>query len=153
MIKCYAVKHFYCRTPEAHSSTSFKHQQKGYNCHMTRQSETGKLGEDIAVRFLKKNRYRIVERNYREKWGEIDIIALSPQKVLVFVEVKAVTGPDPYVEPEEHLTRSKLARLQRTAELYANSQEGKLIKRGWRIDLLAITISGENAEVKHYENI
>ena len=53
---------------------------------MTRQSETGKLGEEIAERFLKKKRYKIVERNYREKWGEIDIIAISPKKVLVFVE-------------------------------------------------------------------
>lgn len=120
---------------------------------MTRQSETGKLGEDIAVRFLKKSRYKILERNFREKWGEIDIIAISPQKVLVFVEVKAVTGPDPYVEPEEHLTRSKLTRLQRTAELYANSQSERLTKNGWQIDLLAITVGERQAEVKHYENI
>lgn len=120
---------------------------------MTRQSETGQLGEDIATRFLKKKRYKIIERNYREKWGEIDIIAISPKKVLVFVEVKTVTGPSPYVLPEEHLTSAKLTRLQRTAELYANSQDDKLIKRGWRIDLLAIIIDGDSAEVKHYENI
>ena len=120
---------------------------------MTRQSATGKLGEDLAVRFLKKAHYKILERNFREKWGEIDIIARSPQKVLVFVEVKTVTGPDPYVEPEEHLTREKLTRLQRTAGLYANNQDEKLTKNGWRIDLLAITIAGDKAEVKHYENI
>ena len=120
---------------------------------MTRRSETGKLGEDIAERFLKKNRYKIVGRNYREKWGEIDIIAISPKKALVFVEVKTVTGPNPYVEPEEHLTRQKLTRLQRTAELYANNQENKVIKNGWRIDLLAIVIDGDSAEVKHYRNI
>ena len=120
---------------------------------MTRQSETGKLGEDVAVRFLKKNHYKILDRNYREKWGEIDIIALSPDKVLVFVEVKAMTGPVPHISPEEHLTRAKLVRLQRTAELYANSEGEKLTKNGWRIDLLAIVIGDDEAEVKHYENI
>ena len=81
---------------------------------MTRQSEIGQLGEDTAVRYLKKNRYKIVERNYRERWGEIDIITLSPEKALVFVEVKAVSGPDPYIRGEEHLTKTKLAKLQKT---------------------------------------
>lgn len=121
---------------------------------MTRQSEVGQLGEDIAERYLKKKRYKIIERNYREKWGEIDIIAKSPKKVLVFVEVKTVSGPDPYVEAEEQLTKSKLTKLQRTAELYANGPGTKRVKKsGWRIDLLAITIEGDDATVKHYENI
>jgi len=120
---------------------------------MTRKSETGKLGENIAERFLKKKRYKIIDRNYREKWGEIDIIARSPKKVLVFVEVKAVSGPEPYVEPEEHLTKAKLTKLRRTAELYANNQDEKMTKRGWRIDLVTVIISGEEASVKHYENI
>ena len=120
---------------------------------MTRQSEVGQLGEDIAARYLKKKRYKIVERNYWERWGEIDIIAKSPKKVLVFVEVKTVSGPSPYIEAEEHLTKSKLVKLRRTAELYANGKGEKLTKRGWRMDLLAITIDGEEAVVKHYRNI
>ena len=120
---------------------------------MTRQSETGKLGEEVAARFLKKNRYKILERNYRENWGEIDIVAISPAGTLVFVEVKAITGPDPYIRPEEHLTRAKLIRLERTAELYANNQKDRLLANGWQIDLLAIVIDGDSAEIKHYENI
>jgi len=121
---------------------------------MTRQSEVGQLGEDIAERYLKKKRYKIVERNYREKWGEIDIIAKSPKKVLVFVEVKTVSGPNSSITAEDQLTRAKLSKLQRTAELYANGPGAKHVKKsGWRIDLLAITIDGEEATVKHYENI
>jgi len=121
---------------------------------MTRQLEVGQLGENIAIRYLKKNRYKIVDRNYREKWGEIDIIAVSPKKVLVFVEVKTVSGPDPYVSAEEHLTKSKLTKLQRVGGLYANGPGEKLVKKnGWQIDLLAITIDGENAAIKHYKNI
>jgi putative endonuclease len=113
----------------------------------------GKHGENLAERFLKKKRYKIVERNYREKWGEIDIIALSPDKTLVFVEVKTVTGPESYVEPEEHLTRTKLERLQRTAELYANSANNMISDNGWRVDLVAIILEGDTAKVRHYENI
>lgn len=121
---------------------------------MTRQSEVGQLGEDIAERYLKKKRYKIVERNYRERWGEIDIIAKSPKKVLVFVEVKTVSGPDPSITAEDQLTRAKLSKLQRTAELYANGPGARRVKRGgWRIDLLAITIDGDEATVKHYRNI
>jgi len=120
---------------------------------MTRQSETGKTGEKTAVRFLKKNRYKIIGQNYREKWGEIDIIAISPKKVLVFVEVKTVMGPDPRVWPEEQMTKKKLTRLRRTAELYANGQDEGLTKNGWQIDLLAVVIDGDHAKIKHYENV
>jgi Holliday junction resolvase-like predicted endonuclease len=56
----------------------------------TEKRKTGDLGEDIAERFLMKQGYRIVERNYLRKWGEIDIIAKKDGK-LYFVEVKTVT--------------------------------------------------------------
>ena len=49
--------------------------------------EIGKKGETVAVRYLKKQGYRIIEQNYRSKAGEIDIIAREKQS-LVFVEVK-----------------------------------------------------------------
>ena len=55
-------------------------------------SETGKLGENIACRYLVENGYKIIERNFRQKWGELDIIAKAPDKTLVFVEVKTVAG-------------------------------------------------------------
>jgi len=120
---------------------------------MTRRSEIGQLGENIAARYLKKKRYKIFDRNFREKWGEIDIIAVSPEKELVFIEVKTVSGLSPSITAENQLTKSKLSKLQKTAELYANSQDEKLIRNGWRIDLLAINIDGEKAIIKHYENI
>jgi len=102
---------------------------------------------------LRKSGYKILERNYRQKWGEIDIIARSPENVLVFVEVKTVSGPGPRTTPEDQMTKAKLEKLRRTANVYANAQSGKLTKNGWRIDLLAIVVDGDNAEVKHYENV
>lgn len=120
---------------------------------MSQNLSVGKRGEDIAERFLKKRNYKILERNFRENWGEIDIIARSKDKTLVFVEVKTVRGPSPQVEPEEHLTKAKLGKVQRTAELYANSSGVPVTEAGWRIDLIAITLNGDVPDIRHYENI
>ena len=50
----------------------------------------GKIGENKACEYLKNKGYRIIDRNYREKFGEIDIIAVSRDLTLVFVEVKTI---------------------------------------------------------------
>ena len=47
---------------------------------MTQKTELGKLGEDLACRYLVDKGYRIIERNYRKPWGELDVIAKSPDK-------------------------------------------------------------------------
>ncbi|MBU1179023.1 YraN family protein [Patescibacteria group bacterium] len=85
----------------------------------------GKTGEDIAVKHLVKHKYKILERNYRKKWGEIDIIAESfdktqNKKILHFIEVKSVsheTDFDNYL-PEENVHRFKRKRLERTINTY-----------------------------------
>ena len=123
---------------------------------MTYRSEIGQFGENIACEYLIKNGYKIIERNFRQKWGEIDIIAKAPDKTLVFVEVKTVqsVGQQTNVSAEEQLTSAKLQKLQRTASLYAgHNQELVNHEKGWRIDLLALTIKEGDCAVKHYENI
>lgn len=119
---------------------------------MTQKSELGKLGEDLACKYLKKKGYKIVERNYWQPWGELDIMAVSPEKVLVLVEVKTVNGPYPMVAGEDQFTSAKSRKFKRTAELYANSSK-LLTDKGWRIDLVAITMDGREFDLKHYENI
>ena len=57
---------------------------------MTKKSEIGKLGEDIACQYLLNKSFTIIERNFRKKWGELDIIAKDSNGVLVFVEVKTM---------------------------------------------------------------
>ena len=57
---------------------------------MAKHLEIGRLGEDIACRFLKEKGFKVVERNYWKKWGEIDIVA-EKEGVLRFIEVKTVT--------------------------------------------------------------
>ena|SRR3989344_3581095 len=118
----------------------------------------GKFGEDLACNYLKSKGYRIFGRNYREKIGEIDVIAISRDKTLVFVEVKTLQSGNAAIAeltPEDNLTKSKLKKLSRICEIFV-AKNPHLIKeeKGWRIDLVAISLD-ENLKPKfeHYENI
>jgi len=126
---------------------------------MTYKSQLGQFGENLACEYLIKKGYKIIERNARQKWGELDIVAKAADRTLVFVEVKTLRrgsgqAPEESLQPEDELTQPKLIKLQRTASLYAG-HNSELVddERGWRIDLLAILISGEKQDIKHYENI
>jgi len=75
----------------------------------------GDLGEELAVSFLERNRYRILERNYRCKGGEVDIVARDPRdKSLVFVEVKARRGLS-YGVPQLAVTPFKQRQISKAA--------------------------------------
>jgi len=143
----------------------------------------GKIGEDLACKYLVDKGYRLLQRNYRKPWGEIDIIAKSPEKTLVFVEVKTFGEPGQLGQnngdnsannpaklmPEDNMTSTKLKRLYRTCELFSQTFPKQINERaGWRIDLLAITINTRDIDfdkpisltklmksclVRHYENI
>jgi len=136
---------------------------------MTSKSEVGKIGEDLACRYLIGKNYKIIDRNYRRPWGELDIIAIDPAMVLVFVEVKTIRQPTDNecgnsaiqnercrniaaLTPEDNLTSAKLKKLQRTAQLFAGKHpEFVNEQKGWRIDLLAICLPAN--KITHYENI
>jgi len=121
---------------------------------MTYKSDLGQFGENLACEYLVKKGYKIINRNVRQKWGELDIIAKAPDRTLVFVEVKTIQNISDGLSPEDHLTRAKLEKLKRTASLYAGHYPEKIDdSKGWRIDLLALVVSGRDYNIKHYENI
>lgn len=122
----------------------------------------GRIGEDLACEYLAGKGYRILKRNYRKQWGEIDIIARARTNDLVFVEVKALKeSPSGGLVPEDNLTPAKLKKLQRTcSEFVAENPDMVRGGRGWQIDLVAIKLpidSGnpvlKNCDINHYENI
>ena len=76
----------------------------------------GNIGEDYAVKILKKNKYKIVERNFTVRGGEIDIIATDGE-YLVFVEVKMRKSSD-FGRPSEFVGFSKQEHLRKAAVLY-----------------------------------
>ena len=106
--------------------------------------KVGRGGEDIACRFLAQRGFHVLERNYRRKWGEIDIIA-EKGGIVRFVEVKAVSTRSPQGfsreigrRPEELVHRTKLKKLARTAALY---MEEKKDKREYQIDAVAVVMN------------
>ena len=129
---------------------------------MTQKSEIGEFGENAAAEYLVDKGYKIIERNHRQKWGELDIIALSPRRqrldplgrsrALVFVEVKTVSGENPTITAENQMTSQKIKKTKRTAYLYANANK-ELSQSGWQVDMIAVNVVGGRPHIKHYENI
>lgn len=83
---------------------------------MNQKDELGKSGEDYACAYLKRNKYTILERNFRCKVGEIDIIA-ERDNILCFIEVKTRHSKK-FGSPAEAVTISKQKRIYRCAEYY-----------------------------------
>lgn len=94
----------------------------------------GNLGEDEAVRHLKKLGYKIVERNFFWRFGEIDIIAWD-KDVLVFIEVK-LRKTDAFGSPAEQVTTYKQERIKKTALMYLQKHK---IEPYCRFDIVEIT--------------
>ena len=128
---------------------------------MTKKSEIGKLGEELAVQYLLGKRYKIIERNFWKPWGELDIVSKDKDGTLAFVEVKTLKDyPGGFLEPEDNLTRAKLKKLERTASLYAGARQDLIDDlKGWRIDLIAIKVPHiltnniDSVVIKHWESI
>lgn len=83
---------------------------------MSQHLNTGKSGEDLAVAFLETKGYLMVERNWRNRRNEVDIIALN-NTVLHFIEVKTRTSSD-FALPESRVKGPKLRHLKEAAEAY-----------------------------------
>ena len=123
--------------------------------------KTGEIGENIAVKFLVKQGFSILDRNYTKKWGEIDIVAEKADKVY-FIEVKSVSREtlhdvnretlDQY-HPEDNMHPWKLKRLSRVIQTYLLSKN--LDEKDWQVDLLVIFLSlkDKTAKIKVVKNI
>lgn len=119
------------------------------------------LGEDLACKYLVRKGYKIIERNFRKKYQEIDIIALQapprgalPRRdsTLVFVEVKTRRS-DSYGSPFESIAPWKVKHLVRLAQFY--KQLHPRLPDFMRIDAIGVILSHENKleKLEHLENI
>ena len=84
---------------------------------MDERKRRGNQGEDATADAMERHGYRILERQYRCRWGEIDLIAWSPEGVLCFVEVKSRTGTR-FAAPREAITAAKQQKLRNAASWY-----------------------------------
>ncbi|UCH33048.1 MAG: YraN family protein [Armatimonadota bacterium] len=99
--------------------------------------ELGRIGEDIAARYLQSRGYAILERNYRTKLGEIDIVARHGAD-LVFVEVKSRTPSDTFA-PAESVTHAKRDKLVKLAQVYMASRARR--EERCRFDVVEVTLT------------
>lgn len=144
----------------------------------TEKQRIGKIGEDIACKYLEKQGFSIVERNYWKKYGEIDIVA-KKEGILHFIEVKSVSrqlAPAPVTRvtgnkggigeyrPEDNLHSWKLRRLGRTIQVYleergvspsyAKASAGKR-ETVWQVDAITVLVDERKrvGRVEVLENI
>ncbi len=138
---------------------------------LTKKQVIGNLGEDVAVRLLDGKGFEITERNYRKKFGEIDIVA-KKEEIIHFVEVKTVSrdnlkdpigqtevndgpnNPEDCFRPEDNVHPWKFKRLSRAIQVYLEERKfGE--ETCWQFDVITVTLDVKNkiARVKILEDI
>ena len=107
----------------------------------------GALGENMACRFLMKHGFRILDKNYSKKWGEIDIVA-EKDRGFRFIEVKSIVSYETNrYRPEENVHYQKLKRLSRVIQTYLLDKKVSY-ETEWQIDVLAVFLDLENKKAK-----
>ncbi len=108
-------------------------------------TETGQSGESKASRYLHSNGYTVIDRNFRCRSGEIDIIA-TKDRTLYFIEVKTRATPR-HGMPYEAVTTGKMRRMARAAQYYLLTHD----YREWKMRYAVVSILTREQTVKFYE--
>lgn len=112
--------------------------------------EIGDFGEDAAEKYLKDNDYEVLKRNFRLKFGEIDIIA-KQNDCIVFVEVKTRKSSD-FGQPSEYVNLRKQIRIKKAAAVYIDIENNDI-----RFDVIEVFYSERGGKtvlnsINHIEN-
>lgn len=113
-----------------------------------KRGDLGSRGEQLAADFLISLGYGILHRNYRRKFGEIDIIA-KDGKTLVFAEVKTRSS-SLFGAPAAAVTRKKQQQISRVAEDYLARND--LFHLAARFDVLSVIVDGKEVHIDHIPN-
>lgn len=120
------------------------------NTHLSR-GELGALGEQLAVEHLRALGLRILARNWRCRYGELDVIAADGDHTVVFVEVKTRTG-DGFGGIAEAVTRAKVRRIRRLAGVWLAGQDNRWAQI--RIDVIGVRVGRRRTpEVTHLRGV
>jgi putative endonuclease len=115
---------------------------------LNRKQKFGEKGESIAARYLKKNGYKILEKNYRTKLGEIDIIA-KDRDTIVFVEVKS-RRTWRFGNPKWAVTPKKQRKISMVALYYLKTTDRRRAKA--RFDVVAVISTGGKPQIEIIKN-
>ncbi len=116
--------------------------------------ELGFLGENLAGRYLESQGYKILERNYRKPFGEVDLI-VEKGDCVNFVEVKTkLSSGNNIFTPELRVDRKKISHISKVASVYLDNM-GWLGNKEWQIDIISVIISklDKKASIKHFQNV
>ena len=108
----------------------------------------GQEGEELALKFLQEKGYKLVERNFTTRLGEIDLI-MKEEETLVFVEVKYY-GPTNYADAHLSLTSSKKSKLRKTINVYLARLNKEIPAR---FDVVIITKDNSGNNIEHFEGV
>ncbi len=114
---------------------------------MATHNDLGKKGEELAVEFLLKNGYEIIEKNWRFKKAEIDIIALK-KDVLAAVEVKTRSSAY-FGNPQDFVNQKKIRLLVEAVDQYVNSKD---LDVEVRFDIISVLKTNDTFEIEHLPN-
>jgi putative endonuclease len=121
----------------------------------TPRRQTGDVAEQAAERFLRKNGFRIIQRNVTYPRGEVDLVAVEKRSdALCFVEVRSralADGRQPPISPEETVTLAKRRRIILAAQRFI--RERRAANRIIRFDVIAVRFAGEDRatpDIRHY---
>jgi len=109
--------------------------------------EKGRIGEELATKYLKSNGYNVLERNYRTNMGEIDIIAIK-SNLLIFIEVKTRTSTY-FGYPYEAVNIKKQDKIIKTSWMYMKQK--KLFDYQVRYDIIEVFLT-KKYKINHIEN-
>ena len=114
-------------------------------------TKLGNQGEEAARRLLESQGYRILESNYRCRYGEVDIVAMDGD-CTVFVEVRTKRSKS-FGSPEESLSKLKQRRLTTTALTYLQARD--TLQADWRIDLVSVRfpVGNESPKIDHVKHV
>ena len=108
----------------------------------------GTHGEDMALQFLLKQGYRYVDRNFRTRFGELDLILMDKDEI-VFAEVKT-RASNRYGYPEEMVNWRKKRHLLKTAHIYLDRK--RFDQFFYRFDTIAISGQSPNYDIQHFKD-
>ena len=114
---------------------------------MTDKIKKGKDGEEAAAQFLMNKGYEIIERNFRFRRAEIDLIA-KKDNWLIFVEVKTRTSTA-YGHPESFVDQHKISNVLLAADEYIHQHNWK---GQVRYDVVSVQLTNGNTEIVHFED-
>lgn len=119
---------------------------------LTDKQKVGNIGEQIVSKFLMKHDFLILDRNYRKKWGELDIVAKN-KGILHFIEVKTVVSHETLdknkdqFRPEDNVHYWKLKRLSRIIQTYLIDKKVSH-ETDWQVDIASVFLNFETRKAK-----